>query len=134
MSHVSITALLVAILAVWRLTHLLSAEDGPGDVLVRFRRMMGSGFFGQLLDCFYCLSLWIAAPLAWLLAASWVERAMLWLALSGGAILLERATTRTSTGTGALAEAPPAIWHEQPLKNDNPPKAEEENFSNVLLR
>jgi hypothetical protein len=48
--------LLLGILAVWRITHLLNAEDGPWEVVVRLRRIAGEGFWGQLLDCFYCLS------------------------------------------------------------------------------
>jgi hypothetical protein len=45
-----------------------------------------------LLDCFYCLSLWLAAPFAWWGSSQWLERGVLWLAISGGAILLERVT------------------------------------------
>ena len=85
---------LISVLGVWRITHLLAAEDGPFDVFVRFRRAVGEGFWGKLLDCFYCLSLWLSAPFAWYLGDRWVERALLWVALSGGAILLERATTK----------------------------------------
>ena len=48
--------LVLGTLAVWRITHLLQAEDGPWDVVVRLRRRTGTGFWGQLLDCFYCLS------------------------------------------------------------------------------
>src|SRR5215467_837722 len=84
--------LLLAILGVWRITHLLNAEDGPWNLLVRFRRAIGDGVLGQLLDCFYCLSLWIAIPFAWVVGQSWKERLLLWPALSGAAILLERAT------------------------------------------
>jgi hypothetical protein len=51
-------------LAVWRVTHLLAHEDGPWDVVTRLRRWAGGGFWGQLMDCFYCMSLWIAAPAA----------------------------------------------------------------------
>ena len=40
-------------LCVWRITHLLDAEDGPWDVVVRLRRRAAEGFWGQLLDCFY---------------------------------------------------------------------------------
>ena len=83
---------ILGILAVWRVTHLLNAEDGPWDLLVRMRRLAGQGFFGRLLDCFYCLSLWVAIPFAWLLATDWKELLFLWLAFSGGAILLERLT------------------------------------------
>ena len=84
--------LIIGVLSVWRVTHLLVAEDGPGQILVKLRRRAGEGFFASLLDCFYCLSLWIAAPLAWLLGQGWKERGLLWLSLSAGAILLERAT------------------------------------------
>ena len=84
--------LIIGTLSVWRVTHLLAAEDGPWQVMVRLRRQAGEGFFAELLDCFYCLSIWIAAPVAWLIGEGWRERMLLWLALSAGAILLERAT------------------------------------------
>jgi hypothetical protein len=77
-------------LATWRLVHLLAAEDGPWDLVARLRRRAGDGRWGRLLDCFYCLSLWVAAPLALLLGTSWRERGLLWLSLSAGAILIER--------------------------------------------
>ena len=84
----------IAILGVWRITHLLAAEDGPFDAVVRLRRAAGDGFWGSLLDCFYCLSLWVALPLAVAVGERWLERALLWPALSAGAILLERLTSR----------------------------------------
>jgi hypothetical protein len=80
-----------ATLATWRVTHLITAEDGPFDIVARLRQAAGAGFFGQLMDCFYCASLWVAAPLAIWVADGWSARAVAWLALSGGAILLERA-------------------------------------------
>jgi hypothetical protein len=107
--------LVIGTLAVWRVTHLLQAEVGPWDIMVRFRRGVGSGFWGALLDCFYCLSLWISAPPALLIGKMWFERFILWLALSAGAILLERLTKRDEG-------LPPALYHEDPEE------------SNVLLR
>ena len=86
--------LVIGVLVVWRITHLLFAEDGPWDVIIRLRRRAGDGFWGKLLDCFYCLSLWIAAPLTLLLGNGWAERLLLWPALSAGAILVERLTAR----------------------------------------
>ena len=97
--------LLLGTLSVWRITHLLNAEDGPWDVMVRLRRRAGEGFWGELLDCFYCLSVWIAAPLAIFLGQKSGERVLLWQALSAGAILLERVT---DVGRGE----PPAIFIE----------------------
>jgi len=84
--------LALGILAVWRITHLLNAEDGPGDLLTRLRKLAGAGFWGALLDCFHCMSLWVAAPFALILGGEWSERLLLWPALSGAAILLERVT------------------------------------------
>lgn len=94
--------LTLAVLSCWRVTHLFNAEDGPGDVLAHLRRAAGEGFFGKLLDCFYCLSLWVAAPIALLGSRDWKEWLLSWLATSGGAILLERATA-----------PPPTVWHEE---------------------
>ncbi|MFL6192973.1 MAG: DUF1360 domain-containing protein [Thermoanaerobaculia bacterium] len=102
---------ILGVLAVWRITHLLSAEDGPGDILVRLRQFAGDGFWGALLDCFYCLSLWVAAPFALLLAEGWREGLLSWLAFSAGAILLERAT-------GRKPAAPPALYLED-KENDH---------------
>ncbi len=92
MNHYYATVL--AALAVWRITHLLQAEDGPWDLVVRLRKAAGDGFWGSLLDCFYCLSVWIAAPFAVWLGSGVSERLLLWPALSAAAILLERVTAR----------------------------------------
>jgi hypothetical protein len=97
---------LLGILSVWRITHLLQAEDGAWDVVVHLRRTAGEGFWGQLLDCFYCLSVWIAAPFAIFLGQKLGERILLWPALSAGAILLERVT---DSGYGE----PPALFVEE---------------------
>lgn len=99
--------LAVAILAVWRITHLLQAEDGPWEVVARVRRRAGSGFWGKLLDCFYCLSIWAAFPFSLALARGWVDVILLWPALSGGAILLERATAKREPETALYYEEPP---------------------------
>ena len=88
--------LVLGVLSVWRVTHLLYAEDGPWDALVHLRRRAGTGFWASLLDCFHCMSVWTAAPLAWFLGEEWKERLLLWPALSAGAILLERLTSRQS--------------------------------------
>jgi hypothetical protein len=89
--------LALAVLATWRVTHLLAKEDGPWDAIVAVRVRLGNGFLGNLMDCFYCLSLWIAAPAAYLLMSGWREWPLVWLGLSGAACLLERATDRSET-------------------------------------
>ena len=81
--------LVLAVLAVWRVTHLLASEDGQADIIVWFRRLLGQRWVGQLMDCFNCLSLWIAAPAALFVSLRPLEWFVAWLALSGGACLLE---------------------------------------------
>jgi hypothetical protein len=84
--------LVLGSLGVWRVTHLLNAEDGPWALLVKLRAAAGDGIWGGLLDCFNCLSLWIAVPFAVLLGVGWGQRVLLWLAFSAAAIFLERLT------------------------------------------
>ncbi|PWF55593.1 DUF1360 domain-containing protein [Massilia glaciei] len=80
----------LGLLASWRLAHLLAYEDGPWDVLVRLRRALGGGVLGKLMDCFYCVSLWVALPFGILIGRSTQESVLAWLAMSGAACLLER--------------------------------------------
>jgi hypothetical protein len=82
--------LALAILATWRITHLLANEDGPADIIFRLRRQLGEGLVGSLMDCFNCLSLWIGAPAALFVSTRPLTWAVSWFALSGGACLLER--------------------------------------------
>jgi hypothetical protein len=81
-------------LATWRITHLLASEDGPGDVFFHLRRKLGAGFLGRLMDCFYCLSLWVSAAAALLVCEGVADWILAWLGLSGAACLLEQATRR----------------------------------------
>ena len=80
----------LAILATWRITHLLAKEDGPADLVVRIRARLGHGMTGKLMDCFECLSLWVAVPIAFFVSRRPVDLLLIWLALSGAACLLER--------------------------------------------
>lgn len=98
--------LAVGALCVWRVTHLLQAEDGPGDIFVKLRRAVGDGAIGRLLDCFYCASVWVAMPFAAVLGDGWRDRVLLVPALSAAAILAERATARP-------ADPAPVWYHEQ---------------------
>ena len=85
---------MVSVFAVWRLTHLFGKEDGPFDVIFLIREKAGTGFFAKMLDCFYCLSIWIALPFGIWLGPKWLEKLVMWLAISGAACLLEQATTK----------------------------------------
>src|SRR5438270_13224912 len=131
-NRLSITGLLVVLLAIWRITHLLWSEDGPADIFVSVRKLAGESFLGHLLDCCYCLSLWIAVPFAWFAGVGWAQRIVIWFAFSGGAILLERLTAE---------KAPPltAPWSETALDShpinssaDSNLGSKEEDHSHVM--
>lgn len=102
----------LAVLAAWRITHLLSSEDGPWRLSARLRRAWDDGFWANLLNCFYCLSLWVSAPLAYCIGTELGERALLWPAISAGAILLERLTARADS-------TPPAGYFEHEESGEN---------------
>ena len=125
--------LALGVLCVWRITHLLNAEDGPWDLLVHLRVRAGDGFWAGLLDCFYCLSLWIAVPAALLLGNGWQERLLLWPALSGAAILLERATAKAeppaSTPTFYIEEEKKDVLRKGETAIDGAGTAEPQNAS-----
>lgn len=85
-----IVRFVLAVLATWRVTHLLSSEDGPADIIIRFRALLGQSIAGKLMDCFNCLSLWIAVPAAFFVSRGPLEWLFCWLAISGAACLLEQ--------------------------------------------
>lgn len=121
--------LTLGVLALWRVTHLFAAEDGPWKLIARLRRRADQALWGELLHCFYCLSLWLAVPLALSLGRSWEERLLLWPALSGGAMLLQRASRSSEPPPVRYAEegeerfdellrSGPAL--DRPVANDDP--------------
>jgi Protein of unknown function (DUF1360) len=89
-----VTRFALAALATWRVTHLLAEEDGPADAVVRLRARLGASPLGELMDCFACLSVWVAAPASRYVARSRRDAVPVALALSGAACLLERAYQR----------------------------------------
>jgi hypothetical protein len=91
----------LAALATWRLSYLIAREDGPRNWLATWRRL-SRPVCGRLFDCVKCISLWIAAPMAWFVGGTPAELAVTWLALSGVAALIDELTR------------PPFEWHELP--------------------
>ena len=80
----------LAALATWRLTHLLAIEEGPANAIVRLRESLANTVLASFINCFGCLSVWIAIPFAFFVSAEPVDLLVTWLALSGAAFLLER--------------------------------------------
>ena len=85
---------IVLVIVVWRLTHLIGAEDGPFDLIFKLRKLCGNSFFGKLMDCFYCLSIWIGILAAVYVSRNWETIIMLALYYSGASILLEKLTNK----------------------------------------
>jgi hypothetical protein len=85
---------LIVTIVVWRLTHLISSEDGPFDLIIKIRKMVGATFFGKLMDCFYCLSIWVGLLCASFISECWQEIVVLTLYYSGTSILLEKITNK----------------------------------------
>jgi hypothetical protein len=92
--NVGIVEFLFCSLAVWRLSFLFSQEDGPFDIVIKLRKLLGHGFLGSLLDCFYCMSLWLSIPFAYWISETWPEGIVIWLALSGAAGIFFRITEK----------------------------------------
>lgn len=109
------TRFALASLATWRVSHLVVAEDGPGDVVVRARARLGDSLAGQAMDCFACASVWVAAPASLALARRPRDVVVTWLALSGAACLLERGGNdpkeHPDSTLGGIGVAPPVRFH-----------------------
>jgi hypothetical protein len=86
---------LMASLATWRLSALLVREAGPFSLVARVRHVVTDRMNVRVLDCFYCTSLWAAAPMAYWLAGIGWHWPIVWLATSGAAGIFERLTARS---------------------------------------
>jgi hypothetical protein len=84
----------VMVIVVWRLTHIICAEDGPFDLIFKLRKLLGNSFFGKLMDCFYCLSIWIGLLCALYEGDQIMEIIILTLFYSGASLLLEKLTNK----------------------------------------
>jgi Protein of unknown function (DUF1360) len=120
----------LAVLATWRVTHLLAKEDGPGNVIYRFRLWLGQSFAGNLMDCFKCMSLWVAAPAALFVSVRITESFVSWLAISGAACLLEgltheRVAVQSSPGS-SQGDLNHVLWPES-CETDRPSGVESDN-------
>lgn len=76
--------LLLIAIATWRLSYMLASETGPFDAFVKLRTRLP---LGGLTSCMYCVSIW-TAPVIWLVWQTPAQVVVLWLALSGAALML----------------------------------------------
>lgn len=100
---------LIAVLAVFRLSLLLSKEDGPAWMFRKLRRSVpASSSAKKGISCIYCTSVWFAIPVSLYITAKMVcpvvpdwlilcgDTFLLMLALSAGAIIVNQQWTKTS--------------------------------------
>jgi hypothetical protein len=94
-----IAIILLGSLATWRVTSLLIYEAGPFDVFARLRDRLDISYdersncytrwrLAEALCCFKCSSVWVALPVALIL--DWRVSWLYWLAISAGAIMIDR--------------------------------------------
>lgn len=79
----------LTIFAVWRITSLLYAEQGPFGIFAIFRKFARR--FTRLFQCFWCVSIWVAIPFA--VYAGWndVPHILIyWLGYSGASIIIHQ--------------------------------------------
>lgn len=85
---------IIGMLATWRASYLLQNEPGPAGIFLRLQAWMAKhekrpGDIGDGFYCFYCLSMWIALPIAAVISnGDWWLTPIYWFALSAGAIFI----------------------------------------------
>lgn len=104
-----LTYFLILGLATWRISSLLVHEAGPGDVFVKLREGVGfthdannhkviipDGFWGGVLSCVWCCSLWVGV--GWVIFYAILPGLAVWtalvFALSTVAVLVECVTEK----------------------------------------
>lgn len=90
---------LIYSLVCYRITQLISREDGPFDVFHKLRLLAGSydygsngrirTWYGRLIKCPYCLGFWVAIPLAISLNGVNWQTVLIWIAMAGMQSLLQ---------------------------------------------
>jgi hypothetical protein len=82
-------------LAAWRVSSLLTSEDGPGKIFERFRQLIGAaegevkGLLPELFSCVWCLGLWAALGL-WGIWELWRPEPVMVVAAAGVVIIVEK--------------------------------------------
>jgi hypothetical protein len=107
--------LLLASLAIWRVSHMIAHEDGPFDIFGNLRERAGAVYYptedlwvvdesdngkrkelGWLLTCPLCISIWIAIIPGVYMALQGENGILWWLGLSGASSFMELLINRRS--------------------------------------
>lgn len=92
--------LILAILATYRIAHMVAQEDGPFDVFSRIRSIPNpESWIARGLNCVLCISFWVSLLAALLLAhqdptMQRSETLLTWLGIAGAVMVLHLWTER----------------------------------------
>ena len=79
-------AFVLAVLATYRVAHMIAREDGPFDAFAWVREKLGQeSWYGRGMNCVLCISFWLALPAAWLAGLPIV---LGWLGVAGGVLTI----------------------------------------------
>lgn len=99
-------------LVTYRISLLISKEDGPAYVFRRLRKQTSSVSLRDGLSCEWCMSIWAGALVAtyywWIAIIPGREWPLYWLALSALGIICNQQWTRSSGPSQANTSAPVA--------------------------
>lgn len=78
----------LAALAVYRISRMITDEEGPFMVFSRIRGIaQPTTWVGRGLECIMCVSVWIALPIALYIGGDWL---LTWPALSAVTVILRK--------------------------------------------
>jgi hypothetical protein len=90
-------AVLAWTLAAYRVSHLVTRESGPWRCFDRMREYLWNrGFLTlyELVNCFFCFSLWVCLVPAVFLAPTVKDFFVLWLSIGGAVLIMDKLTNR----------------------------------------
>lgn len=96
--------IVVFMIAVWRMSIMITREDGPGEIFKKLRYYLGAeddfglsewewmSAWGKLVSCPYCISVWVASIFVLIAAIfpAFAKALFIALAGSGVTVLIER--------------------------------------------
>jgi hypothetical protein len=85
--------LIVATLAAYRISRMITAEEGPFGAFLWLREHIDrdqQSWVGRGLNCILCVSFWVTGAIALVLGATWLE----WLGMAGAIVMWREAIAK----------------------------------------
>ena len=84
----NLITLILAALAVYRISRMITDEEGPFAIFVKVRGLAKPDtWIGRGLECIMCVSFWIALPIALYIGGDWL---LTWPALSAVTVIIRK--------------------------------------------